>query len=93
MSNDKVWHTGTIDHLDKRPDDECIMRMVKVNFGQAHTAEYIGLHSTRIQKPHSQTTLKDMDNNSVAIAPEILKVLQDQTANLNTSNIDSFDRI
>ena len=69
------------------------MRMVKVKFGEARTAEYIGLHSTRIQKPHSQTTLKEMENNSVAIAPEILKVLQDQTATINTSNIDSFERI
>ena len=37
--------------------------------------EYIGLHTLRIQKPFSQTQLKDLEGNSVTITPEMLKTL------------------
>ena len=37
--------------------------------------EYIGLHTLRIQKPFSQTQLKDLEGNSVVMTPEMLKSL------------------
>lgn len=54
--------------------------------------EYIGIHTCRIQKPYTQTTLKDLEGNSVAMSPSTIMALQQKNAS-QTSKVHDWENI
>ena len=52
--------------------------------------EYIGIHTCRLQKPYSQTTLKDLSGNSVAMDPDVVLHMQ-QTS--TTSEVNQWEKM
>ena len=76
-----IWETAALEWVDTRKDKEreVQMSMVRVRFADGKD-EYIGVHTVRIQKPFTQTTLKDIEGNSVAMDPQVVAAIESKDA-------------
>ena len=54
--------------------------------------EYIGLYTLKLQKPYTQTKLKDIEGNSVTITPEMLKYFPGKNTTQSTT-VSEWDKL